>query len=77
MTSSDDGLLTAAEVDVLTKRLADAADGPVGEREIEALIGWAERGMRHYLALKMILCGEARVWVEGDQVMIGETWSVH
>ena len=54
------GLLTQAEVDTLTRRLTDAADGPVGEREIEALIGWAERGMRHYLALKMILCGEAR-----------------
>jgi hypothetical protein len=77
MTSSDDGLLTAAEVDVLTRRLADAADGPVGEREIEALIGWAERGMRHYLALKMILCGEARVTVEAGQVVIAPAWRVH
>lgn len=71
------GLLTQAEVDTLTRRLIDASTAPIGEREIEAVLAWAERGMRHYLTLKMILCGEARVWVEGDQVMIGETWSVH
>ena len=71
------GLLTQVEIDTLTRRLADAADGPIGEREVEALIGWAERGMRHYLTLRMVLAGEARIAVEAGQVVIAPAWRVH
>jgi hypothetical protein len=71
------GLLTQAEIDTLTRRLADAADGPIGEREVEALIGWAERMAGGYLALRVVLAGEARIAVEAGQVVIAPAWRVH
>jgi hypothetical protein len=70
-------ILTREEIDTLRRRLTDAADGPIGEREIEALIGWAERMMEGYLALRVVLAGEARVAVEAGQVVIAPAWMVH
>lgn len=77
MGESMSSILTREEIDTLRRRLTDAADGPIGEREIEALIGWAERMMEGYLALRVVLAGEARVTVEAGQVAIAPVWRVH
>lgn len=71
------GLLTQAEIDTLTRRLADAKDGTVTDRELEAVLAWAERAMSAYLALRVVLAGDARVVVEGGQVVIAPAWRVH
>jgi len=71
------GLLTQAEVDTLTRRLTDAADGPVGDREVEAVLAWGSRKVGGYLAFRAVLAGEARVVVEAGQVVIAPAWRVH
>ena len=43
----------------------------------EADRGWAERMMEGYLALRVVLAGEARVAVEAGQVVIAPAWMVH
>jgi len=70
-------ILTREEIDALTRRLIDGATGTVTEAEVEALIGWAERMMEGYLALRVVLAGEARVAVEAGQVVIAPAWRVH
>ena len=77
MREQTSSILTREEIDTLTRRLTDAADGPIGEREVEALIGWAERMMEGYLALRVVLAGEARIMVEAGQVVIAPAWRVH
>jgi hypothetical protein len=77
MQEQTSSILTREEIDALTRRLIDGATGTVTEAEVEALIGWAERMMEGYLALRVVLAGEARVAVEAGQVVIAPAWRVH
>lgn len=70
-------ILTREEIDTLRRRVIDGAEHAVTEAEVEALIGWAERMMEGYLALRVVLAGEARVAVEAGQVVIAPAWRVH
>lgn len=77
MQEQTSSILTREEIDALTRRVIDAADGPVGDREVEAVLAWAERAMSAYLALRVVLAGEARITVEAGQVAIAPAWRVH
>jgi hypothetical protein len=77
MREQTSSILTREEIDTLRRRLIDGATGTVTEAEVEALIGWAERMMEGYLALRVVLAGEARVAVEAGQVVIAPAWRVH
>ena len=61
----------------MTRRLIDGATGTVTEAEVAAVLAWAERMMEGYLALRVVLAGEARVAVEAGQVVIAPAWRVH
>ena len=58
-------------------RAIDGAERTVTEAEVAAVLAWAERMMEGYLALRVVLAGEARIMVEAGQVAIAPTWSVH
>jgi hypothetical protein len=49
----------------------------VTEAEVQAVLAWAERMAEGYLALRVVLAGEARVTVEAGQVVIAPAWRVH
>jgi hypothetical protein len=70
-------ILTREEIDTLTRRVIDGAERTVTDAELGALIEWAERMMEGYLALRVVLAGEARVTVEAGQVVIAPAWRVH
>ena len=77
MQEQSSSILTREEIDALTRRLIDGATGTVTEAEVAAVLAWAERMMEGYLALRVVLAGEARVAVEAGQVVIAPTWRVH
>ena len=57
--------------------MIDGAERTVTEAEVAAVLAWAERMMEGYLALRVVLAGEARVTVEAGQVAIAPAWRVH
>ena len=77
MQEQTSSILTAEEIGTLTRRLIDGATGTVTEAEVAAVLAWAERMMEGYLALRVVLAGEARVVVEAGQVAIAPAWMVH
>ncbi|MDI9613259.1 MAG: hypothetical protein QM330_09440 [Acidobacteriota bacterium] len=60
--------MTRAEIDALTRRVIDGAERTVTEAEVAAVLAWAERMMEGYLALRVVLAGEARIMVEAGTV---------
>jgi hypothetical protein len=70
-------ILTREEIDTLRRRVIDGAERTVTEAEVAAVLARAERMMEGYLALRVVLAGEARIMVEAGQVVIAPAWRVH
>jgi len=70
-------ILTREEIDTLRRRVIDGAERTVTEAEVQAVIAWAGRMAEGYLALRVVLAGEARIMVEAGQVVIAPAWMVH
>lgn len=77
MQEQTSSILTREEIDALTRRVIDGATGTVSDREIQAVLSWAERAMEGYLVLHAVMDGKARVTVEAGQVAIAPAWRVH
>jgi hypothetical protein len=77
MQEQTSSILTREEIDTLRRRVIDGAERTVTEAEVAAVLAWAERMMEGYLALRVVLAGEARVAVEAGQVVIAPAWRVH
>lgn len=70
-------ILTEEQIDELTRRAIDGADGPLTDRELEAVLAWGSRKVGGYLAFRAVLAGRARVAVKGGQVTVVPAGLVH
>ena len=65
------------KVDTYTRETTVGKCRKVTDQESEPLIKWARRTMEGYLALRVVLAGEARVDVIEGEVRVGLPWRVH
>jgi hypothetical protein len=77
MQEQTSSILTREEIDTLRRRVIDGAERTVTEAGVAAVLARAERMMEGYLALRVVLAGEARIMVEAGQVVIAPAWRVH